>query len=142
MPHLGLPHLLLLLLLVTSRPRRSAAWPWVRELPRGEGIFSCQGWRARGAFSDPYSPGLQPRPLFRFLLLLGPVSSSAGGVGWVPVLACSGISHGMFLYKSLYTVIIRSAHPSPGHGARTGSASSSPSTFIFPVYFLAEPCGM
>ncbi|KAI4562600.1 hypothetical protein MJT46_011562 [Ovis ammon polii x Ovis aries] len=35
-------------------------------------------------------------------------SVALGGVGWVPVLACSGISRGMFLYKSLYTVVIRS----------------------------------
>ena len=58
------------------------------------------------------------------------------------MLACSGISHGTFLYKSLYTFIIRSVYPSPGHRARTGSASSSPSTFIFLIYFLAELCGM
>ena len=82
------------------------------------------------------------RPLSRFLLLPGPASFSAGGVGWVPVLACSGISRGTFLYKSLYTFVIRSVYPSPGHGARTGSASSSPSTFIFLIYFLAELCDM
>lgn len=70
------------------------------------------------------------------------VSSSAGGVGWVPVLACSGISRGMFLYKSLYTVVIRSAYLSSRPRSQDWQCITLPSTFIFPIYFLAEPCGM
>lgn len=80
MPPIWPPDLLLLLLLVTSRPEDlqhglgCRGYPGEREhflLPRAGGPES--------AFSDPCSPWAPAEALFRFLLLLGPVSSSAGG---------------------------------------------------------------
>lgn len=91
------------------RPSTSCLWPLrfpavvqrcIEHMNTLGRVFSCQSWGARGDFSEPYTPSLQPCTSTQ---VHGCTFPSLGlfctGCGVGARLASDGLSHGKVLYR-------------------------------------------